>query len=148
MISPTSIHDIDKLPSLGPGEIAYSSSGRIINGHWVEMPLVIAGRSGMVCTKAIAVLTADSSSCTATARRSVPEQHPTHVVMFGICFGRAHDKQPGGAPDHNLLLNLASGGQRSYVMRRGTAIGAGYECLTTARLDATTPGDLADTTAG
>lgn len=146
VISATSIPDIDRLPSLGPGEITYSSSGRIMNGHWVVTPLVIAGRSGMVRTMPIAVLAVDSISCTATARRCTPEQHPTHVAMLGIGFGRAHDKQPGGTPEHNPLLNLESGGPRGYVItRRGIAIGAGRAGFTTVTLrrDATTPGDWA-----
>lgn len=146
VISATSIPDIDKLPSLGPGEITYSSSGRIMNGHWVVTPLVIAGRSGIVRTRPIAVLAVDSIGCTATARRCTPEQRPTHVAMLGIGFGRAHDRQPGGTPDHNPLLNLAGGGARSYVItRRGITIGAGHEGFTTVKLshDATTAGDWA-----
>src|SRR3569832_1919 len=124
VISATSIPDIDKLPSLGPGEITYSSSGRIMNGHWVVPPLVIAGRSGMVRTRALAVLAVESISCTAPARRCAPEQHPTHVALLGIGFGRAHDKQPNSTPDHNPLLNLATGGPRSYVITlRGITIG-------------------------
>lgn len=146
VISATSIPNIDKLPSLGPGEITYSSSGRIMNGHWVVTPLVVAGRSGMVRTRPIAVLAVESISCTATARRCTPEQRPTHVAMLGIGFGRAHDKQPGGTPDHNPLLNLATGGPRSYVItRHGITIGAGREGFTTVKLsrDATTRGDWA-----
>ena len=146
VISATSIPNIDRLPSLGPGEITYSSSGRIMNGHWVVTPLVIAGRSGMVRTRPIAVLAVDSISCTATARRCAPEQRPTHVAMLGIGFGRAHDKQPGGTPEHNPLLNLASGGARNYVItRHGITIGAGREGFNTVKLDrdATTPGDWA-----
>jgi len=145
VISATSLPNIDRLPSLGPGEITYSSSGRIMNGHWVVTPLVIAGRSGMVRTKPIAVLAVDSISCTATARRCTPEQRPTHVAMLGIGFGRQHDRQPGGTPEHNPLLNLASGGRHSYVItRRGIAIGAGNTGFATVQLTRNaTPGDWA-----
>jgi hypothetical protein len=44
VLSATSIPHVDKLPSLGPGSITYSSSGRIMTGNWVVTPLVIAGR--------------------------------------------------------------------------------------------------------
>jgi hypothetical protein len=135
VISATSIPHLDQLKSLGPGVIIYSSSGRIMNGRWVVTPLVIAGRNAEIRTRPIAVLAVDSITCTATARRCTAQDHPTHVAMLGIGFGREHDRQPGGTPDHNPLLNLATDTPHSYVItRRGIAIGAARDGFTTVPL--------------
>jgi predicted aspartyl protease len=137
VLSASGIPDIDHLPSQGPGTITYSSSGRIMLGRWVVTPIVIAGRRGRIVTRPIPILAVDAIACTATARRCTPEAHPTHVAMLGIGFGREHDRQPGGTPERNPLLNVAApaGLPRSYVLsRRGIRVGATRDGFVTVEL--------------
>ena len=135
VLSATSIPDLDRLPSLGPGAISYSSSGRVMTGRWVVTPLTIAGAHQRVTTQPIAILAVEEITCTATARRCTPIRHPTGVAMLGIGFGREHDGQPGGTPDRNPLLTLAGSTRRAYVItRHGIGLGADPGGFTMVRL--------------
>jgi predicted aspartyl protease len=136
VLSAISIPGVDRLPSLGPGTITYSSSGRIMTGRWVVTPLVIAGRNAQVMTRPLPVLAVDAIRCTAGARRCTPLERPTGVAMLGIGFGREHDHQPGGTPDHNPLLNLAAISSRSYLIsRQGISLGGDRSGFVLVRLD-------------
>lgn len=119
-LSSSAIPDVDRLPTLGPGTLTYSSSGRIMRGRWVMTPLVIAGRTGRVMTRAMPILAVDAIACTPTARHCTPEQQPGHVAMLGIGFGRRHDGQPDATPDRNPLLDIAYPATlpRAYVITR------------------------------
>jgi hypothetical protein len=44
VVSADKIPRIDTLPSLGPGTLTYSSSGRVMMGQWVITPVTIRGR--------------------------------------------------------------------------------------------------------
>jgi hypothetical protein len=43
VVSADKIPNIDRLQSLGPGKLTYSSSGRIMTGQWVVTPMTITG---------------------------------------------------------------------------------------------------------
>lgn len=127
LLSATAIPDLDRLPQLGPGILTYSSSGRIMRGHWVLAPLTIAGLTGRVATRPMPVLAVEAIDCTPAARHCTPEHRPSHVAMLGIGFGRAHDGQPGASSARNPMLNLAipTGLPRAFVIdRRAMHLGA------------------------
>src|SRR5262249_1558598 len=52
VVSADKIPNIDGLQSLGPGELTYSSSGRIMIGRWVVTSMTIAGGAGTRITTA------------------------------------------------------------------------------------------------
>src|SRR4029450_12764904 len=119
---------IDRLPSLGPGKLTYSSSGRIMTGRWVVTPITIAGADGASATTApMPVLAVSRIECTATARRCMPNESPRGVSMLGIGFGRPsstelNDDQAQGRINKNAFLNIAAiNGDGSNVapLRRG-----------------------------
>jgi hypothetical protein len=122
VVSADKIPRIDTLPSLGPGTLTYSSSGRVMMGQWVITPVTIAGGSGTSITTApIPVLAVTRVECTQNARRCRPNAAPRGISMLGIGFARRHDHQPQSGPDKNPFLNVAriSGGSAAPSMRRG-----------------------------
>src|SRR5262245_7640187 len=121
VVSADKIPNIDRLPSLGPGQLTYSSSGRIMIGRWVVTPMTITGRNGASITVApIAVLAVDRVECIATARRCTPREAPRGVSMLGIGFARRHDHQAQSGPDKNPFLNVAAvNGGKAERLRRG-----------------------------
>lgn len=138
VLSASAIPDIGRLTDAGPGMLTYSSSGRIMRGRWIVTALTIAGRGGQVVTRPIPILAVTAIDCTPNARRCTPEANPGHVAMLGIGFGRAHDHQPGAAPDRNPLLNIAApaGLPHGYtITRHGISFGGGAEGFTLVRLN-------------
>jgi len=134
VVSADKIPNINSLPSLGPGELTYSSSGRIMIGRWVATPLSIAGGDGTrITTAPIAVLAVTRVECMPRARRCTPNPAPRGILMLGIGFGRRHDHQAQSGPEKNPFLNIATlkgnaaNGERmrrGYVVtRRGVHIG-------------------------
>ncbi|WP_051356957.1 hypothetical protein [Azorhizobium doebereinerae] len=133
VVSATSIPNFDQLPRLGPGQLTYSSSGRIEKGVWVVTPLTLSGGNGAsVTTRPMPVLAVNEIACTASARNCRPRRNPKGIAMFGIGFARQHDHQAQGTPDHNPLLNVEGMGtpeqlgrmRRGYVVsRRGVLVG-------------------------
>jgi hypothetical protein len=66
VVSADKIPNIERLPSLGPGELTYSSSGRVMIGQWVVTPMTIAGANGARLTTApIPVLAVTRVECAA-----------------------------------------------------------------------------------
>lgn len=128
VVSAARIPDNESLPS-EPGRLTYSSSGRIMVGRWVRVPVSIVGRDGAsVVTQPIRVLAVDRIDCTARARSCTPEVAPAHVAMMGIGFGREDDSQTQSTPDTNPLLSAEPPGpgsvHRGYVLtRRGVHVG-------------------------
>jgi len=114
VVSADKIPGIDRLPSLGPGKLTYSSSGRIMTGRWVVTPVTIAGADGAGMTTApMPVLAVSRIDCTATARRCTANESPRGVSMLGIGFGRPgstepNDDQAQGRRDKNAFLNIAA----------------------------------------
>src|SRR6266481_80389 len=134
VVSADKIPNIDRLPSLGPGELTYSSSGRIMIGRWVLTPMTIAGGNGTrVTTAPIPVLAVTRIECTPRARRCTPREAPRRTSMLGIGFGRPADHQAQSGPAKNPFLSIATlegdvangaGMRRGYVVtRRGVHIG-------------------------
>ncbi|WP_127088601.1 hypothetical protein [Aquabacter cavernae] len=139
------IPDMDKLPVIGKGEQTYSSSGRIMRGKWVRVPVTIGGTNGgEVTTQPMPVLAVERVDCTPAARRCKPVIAPTNIAMIGVGFARqgsgagAEIPQAGdpalqkGARARNPFLNIASTGQPGttgtvrpayLVTRRGVWLG-------------------------
>jgi len=109
VVSADKIPHINSLPSLGPGELTYSSSGRIMIGRWVATPLSIAGGDGTrITTAPIAVLAVTRVECMPRARRCTPNPAPRGISMLGVGFGRRHDHQAQSGPEKNPFLNIAT----------------------------------------
>jgi hypothetical protein len=133
VVSATSIPGVERLPRLGPGTLAYSSSGRIMRGHWVMTAATISGANGAhVTTKPMPVLAIDRIDCFRNARDCQPADDPRHVAMIGIGFARERDHQAQSTPDKNPFLNLPGMGtmaqpgmaRRGYVVtREGVHVG-------------------------
>jgi hypothetical protein len=123
VVSADKIPNIDRLPSLGPGELTYASSGRIMIGRWVLTAMTIAGGNGMrVTTAPIPVLAVTRIECTPRARRCTPREAPRRTSMLGIGFGRPGDRHELGGRDKNPFLNVATidgDGRNAGRIRRG-----------------------------
>jgi hypothetical protein len=123
VVSADKIPNIDGLQSLGPGQLTYSSSGRIMIGQWVVTPITISGGNGTrVTTAPIPVLAVTRVECTQRARRCTPNEAPRRISMMGIGFGRRGDHQAQSGPGKNPFLsiaNLNSNGPNVERMRRG-----------------------------
>jgi len=120
------IPHLDRLPQEGPGTLTYSSSGRIMRGHWVRLRLRIRGADGAeVHTRPMPVLAIDRIECQRTARFCRPSDRPRGVAMMGVGFARQKDHQPQGTPEHNPFLSLARQEvRRGYtVTRHGVWLG-------------------------
>ena len=123
VVSADKIPNIDRLPSLGPGELTYSSSGRIMIGRWVVTAMTIAGGDGTrVTTAPIPVLAVTRIECTPRARRCTPREAPRRTSMLGIGFGRPADRHVLGGRDKNPFLNVMTidgDGRNAGRIRRG-----------------------------
>jgi hypothetical protein len=123
VVSADKIPNIDRLPSLGPGELTYASSGRIMIGRWVLTAMTIAGGNGTrVTTAPIPVLAVTRIECTPRARRCTPREAPRRTSMLGIGFGRPADRHVLGGRDKNPFLNVMtidSDGRNAERIRRG-----------------------------
>jgi hypothetical protein len=134
VVSADKIPNIDSLQSLGPGQLTYSSSGRIMIGQWLVTPMTITGGNGTrVTTAPIPVLAVTRVECTPHARRCTPNEAPHRISMIGIGFGRRGDHQAQSGPDKNPFLNVTNLNgdgpnverwRRGYIVtRRGVHIG-------------------------
>jgi hypothetical protein len=123
VVSANKIPNFHSLQSLGPGQLTYSSSGRIMIGQWVVTPMTILGGNGVrVTTAPIPVLAVTQVQCMQRARRCTPNEAPHRISMMGIGFGRRHDHQAQSGPDKNPFLNVTNldgGGPSVARMRRG-----------------------------
>jgi hypothetical protein len=111
VVAAGSIPNLDQLPSLGEGQLTYTSSGRIMGGRWVLTPVTLAGADGaQLQTEPMPVLAVMEVECLEHARDCEPTDAPRHIAMVGIGFGREHDRQPDSTPEKNPLLRTSSGG--------------------------------------
>jgi hypothetical protein len=128
VVSADAIPNVGRLRSLEPGELTYSSSGRIMIGTWVVVTIRIGGATGMVETDPIPVLAVTAIHCTPAARRCTAINRPRDVAMLGIGFGREHARTTQSTPDCNPLLRIAAlpvARVPGYVLTtRGVAVGA------------------------
>jgi hypothetical protein len=127
VISASDIPGIDALPAT-PGQLVYSSSGRIMVGRWVTTPVTLEGKDGTrFATKPIPVLAVSRIDCRAKARNCLPEDVPEGIAMIGIGFGREHDGQEQSTPDKNPFLAETASGERHrhgyIVTRTGVRVG-------------------------
>jgi hypothetical protein len=127
VVSASDIPGVETLPAT-PGQLAYSSSGRIMVGKWVMTPVTVEGDGGSrFTTKPIPVLAVERIDCRPKARNCQPEDAPKGVAMLGIGFGREHDGQEQSTPDKNPFLADSAGGERQrhgyIVTRTGVRIG-------------------------
>jgi len=107
VVSADKIPNINRLQSLGPGTLTYSSSGRIMTGQWVVTPMTITGGNGTrVTTAPIPVLAVNQVQCMEGARGCTPNEAPSRIAMLGIGFARRHDHQRQSGPDRNPFLNI------------------------------------------
>ncbi|MET0429270.1 MAG: autotransporter-associated beta strand repeat-containing protein, partial [Microvirga sp.] len=121
----------EQYQNLGAGSITYSSSGNIMNGEWLLMPLTIRGANGQaIRTDPVRVLAVTSVACTSYQRSCTPIADPAQVdtLMIGIGFGREGDSQAQGVPSSNPFLNVVnetgSPSRRGYVLTKdGISIG-------------------------
>jgi hypothetical protein len=121
VVSADKIPNVDRLQSLGPGQLTYSSSGRIMMGRWVVTPVTVMGRNGVgITTATIPVLAVDRVKCTDSARRCTPREAPRGISMLGVGFARRHDHQEQSGPSKNPFLNVAAiNGSKVGHLRRG-----------------------------
>ncbi len=132
VISARMIPDFDTRAQV-PGELTYTSSGRIMRGQWVTIPVTISGANGaQVKTEPIPVLAVTEIACLQRARDCTPTTAPAHVSMMGVGFGREYDRQKDSTPRKNPFLNVQDdpSGQRParrgyLVTRPGVQIGLG-----------------------
>ena len=123
VVSASAIPGFEELPKDGPARLTYTSSGRIMEGVWVSVPVTIAGANGAsVTTRPMPVLAVTSVDCTETARNCTPRDDPRHVAMIGVGFGRRNRSGPqaDSSIDKNPFLNFS--GTRAGAMHRGYLI--------------------------
>ncbi|MDR6952783.1 hypothetical protein J2X65_002142 [Ancylobacter sp. 3268] len=116
------IPGFDQLPSQGPGQLTYTSSGRQMIGQWVVTPVTLSGKEGAsVTTEPMPVLAVTELRCLDTARDCTPRQMPEHIAMVGVGFAREADRQSQSTPDKNPLLRVTGGegGENEGARRRG-----------------------------
>lgn len=93
------IPDLARLPVIGRGEITYTSSGRIMRGTWVRVPVTIAGTNGgEVTTRPMPVLAVERVDCLPTARRCKPVARPLSIAVIGVGFARQPAAKATGRP--------------------------------------------------
>jgi hypothetical protein len=127
VVSAGDIPGVDALPST-PGRLLYSSSGRMMMGKWVSVPVTIAGSDGTkLTTPAIPVLAITAIACAPKARDCKTEEQPKGVAVLGIGFGREADGQEQSTPDKNAFLAASAAlgpGRRGYIVTRtGVQVG-------------------------
>ena len=123
VVSASAIPGFEQLPKNGPARLTYTSSGRIMEGVWVSVPVTIAGANGAsVTTRPMPVLAVTSVDCTGTARKCTPRDDPRQVAMIGMGFGRRNRSGPqaDSSTDKNAFLNLL--GTRAGAVHRGYLI--------------------------
>lgn len=127
VISASAIPNVDQLPSLGPGILTYTGSGRITRGTWVVTPVTLSGADGSsVSTRPMPVLAVRELYCIANFPGCRPSRNPRDVAVIGVGFARQQAEQPQGTPDHNPLLTVLGMGEpdkpgrirRGYVVTR------------------------------
>lgn len=127
VVSADKIPNIDRLQSLGPGRLTYSSSGRIMIGRWVVTPVTVMGRNETsIASAPIPVLAVDRVECTDKARRCSPREGPRGISMLGIGFARRHDHEAQSGPGKNPFLSVAAvNGAKAERVRRGYLVTRG-----------------------
>jgi hypothetical protein len=117
VVAAASIPNLDQLPVVGDGRLTYTSSGRIMLGHWVTTRVSLVGQDGgYVRTEPLPVLAVTEVQCLPHARDCTPNKSPHGIAVVGIGFGREGDAQSQSTPDKNPVLNIV---WRDRVFRPG-----------------------------
>ena len=102
-------NDIDD----GPGQLTYSSSGRVLHGtHWTTDIEIMQGRERPAATARVQVLRVERITCLPNARDCEPRERPRGVSYMGIGFGRSAAQGTAPTAQRNpfiALTALASG---------------------------------------
>jgi hypothetical protein len=88
-------------PSLGPGSITYTSSGKIEEGYYYNASVNLFNGGKIVATADVPILSVDAIACLPDPRNCTPTDHPTGVSQMGIGFGQESAGQPNGTPAAN-----------------------------------------------
>jgi hypothetical protein len=93
-----------------PGKITYSSSGRVLNGYWINSKVEFTDGGGEnIAVSHVPVLVVMYVSCLPKTRANYntcrPEPEPKGIAMLGVGFGREYDGMEQSTPDKNPFLN-------------------------------------------
>lgn len=126
------------LPNLGPATLTYGSSGRILVGFKVLVPVTIAGGNGAsVTTEPIPVLAVTRIDCTPNARDCRPVSRPYHTAMMGIGYGHGRPGKVETGPSGNPFVRVEGQGDS-----RGAASRPGYIATARGIQVGLAPGDI------
>jgi len=91
-----------------PGEMIYSSSGRVEKGNWyrADVTLFDPASHQPLAVANVPVLQVTQVVCGANARDCTPNPTPTGVAMMGVGFGRYSTQQPQSKTNVNPFLNV------------------------------------------
>ncbi|CCB66941.1 conserved exported protein of unknown function [Hyphomicrobium sp. MC1] len=128
VVGATSIPNIDQLPRISEGQLTYTSSGRVMRGHWVRTAFTIVGSGdSAIQVEAMPVLAVERVDCLPRARDCDPNEDVSRIAMIGIGFAREGDRQSQSTPDKNPFLHVVSNNSRQrhgYVLTaRGVYVG-------------------------
>ncbi|WP_160320604.1 autotransporter outer membrane beta-barrel domain-containing protein [Methylobacterium sp. ARG-1] len=124
--------------SVGPGQITYTSSNRVLTGNLYEttVKFYMPGTNDVIATAVVPILQVLSET-----KDGVPVAGRITTQMFGVGFGREAAGFPNGTPDANPLLNIntISTGDASKLVRGYIITQNGIELgLTAANTQGTT----------
>jgi hypothetical protein len=134
MLSASSIpgYTLDGASQLKPGWEFLSSSKLLWAGHWILKEINFQDTGGaIVATATVPVLAVERETfCPNYPEAKSPPTCPgvpsgppkQEIAYMGVGFGREHDGQPQGTPDHNPLLSITQIGGvpvRPGTMRSG-----------------------------
>jgi hypothetical protein len=91
-------------PSLGPGQMTYSSSGVILTGKFYRAAVKI-GSDRNYAIASVRVLLVDQLTCMRNARHCTPKSNPD-TAQLGIGFGRENGGNSDRTPSDNAFLNI------------------------------------------
>jgi len=148
VVAARSLDAFDALEDIGPGEITYTSSGRVMRGRYVLAPVTVEGAGGArITTRPLPVLAVTHIECLAHARSCTPDDAPRRVAMIGIGFGRERDRQPNATPGRNPFLNLPAmaqpAGASDLANIKAGGLGRGYVLTRASAQVGLAPGDEA-----
>ena len=98
-------------PSLGPGSMYYSSSGRLISGQFYTTNVSIrSSATTEVATASVVALLADNVSCRFTGKGCTSDSNPTGIAYMGIGFDRGESAlmPPAANSNINPFINVTT----------------------------------------
>jgi hypothetical protein len=113
--------DAGETPPDSPDSLTYNSSGVVLHGKWMTLPVSFPVSGTEAARATVPVLVVTSSECLKSGVNSshCEPNNPPH--MLGVGFGR--DTTAQASPAYNPLLNLTE--MVAGTMRRGYIIGRG-----------------------